>query len=134
MAGILCGWLLAWSLGANASDTASPDGVGLGAIGPAQQAAAAHVAAHEEAIVRELRDLVALPNVADNHDDIRANADALVAMLEKRGIATRILEPPGAPVAVFGELRTAGATKTLLFYAHFDGQPVGPPERWAKMP
>jgi acetylornithine deacetylase/succinyl-diaminopimelate desuccinylase-like protein len=52
-------------------------------------------------------------------------------MLEKRGIATRILEPPGAPVAVFGELRTPGAKKTLLFYAHFDGQPVGPPERWA---
>jgi acetylornithine deacetylase/succinyl-diaminopimelate desuccinylase-like protein len=87
--------------------------------------------AAEEAIVRELRDLVALPNVADNHDDIRKNAAALVAMLEKRGIAARILETPDAPVAVFGDLKTPGATKTLLFYAHFDGQPVGPPERWA---
>jgi acetylornithine deacetylase/succinyl-diaminopimelate desuccinylase-like protein len=96
----------------------------------AMAAARAHVAAHEETIVRELRDLVALPNVADNHDDIRRNAELLVKMLEKRGIAARILETPGAPVAVFGDLKTPGAKKTLLFYAHFDGQPVGPPERW----
>ena len=123
---IPCGLLLAWSFCASAMD-----GAGLDAVGPAARAAAAHVAAHEEAIVRELRDLVALPNVADNHDDIRRNATALVAMLEQRGVATRILETPGAPVAVFGDLRTPGAKKTLLFYAHFDGQPVGPPERWA---
>ncbi|HEU0224970.1 MAG TPA: M20/M25/M40 family metallo-hydrolase [Steroidobacteraceae bacterium] len=97
---------------------------------PAMDAARAHVSAHEEAIIRELRDLVALPNVADDHDDIRRNADALVAMLGKRGIAARILETPGAPVSVFGDLPTPGAKKTLLFYAHFDGQPVGPPERW----
>lgn len=126
MTRIAGGLLLALGLGAGAAD-----GAGLDAIGPAQQAAAAHVAAHEEAIVRELRELVALRNVADNHDDIRTNAEALVAMLEKRGIATHILETPGAPVAVFGDLRTPGAKKTLLFYAHFDGQPVGPPERWA---
>ncbi|MGQ0383318.1 MAG: M20/M25/M40 family metallo-hydrolase [Gammaproteobacteria bacterium] len=98
---------------------------------PAMDAAQAWVAAHEEAIVRELRELVALPNVADNHDDIRRNAGLLVQMLERRGIAARILETPGAPVSVFGDLRTPGAKKTILFYAHFDGQPVGPPERWA---
>jgi acetylornithine deacetylase/succinyl-diaminopimelate desuccinylase-like protein len=96
----------------------------------AMAAARAHVAAHEEAIVRELRDIVALPNVADNHDDIRRNAALLLKMLEKRGIAARILETPGAPVSVFGDLRTPGAKKTLLFYAHFDGQPIGPPDRW----
>ncbi len=109
--------LLAWSAAAGAVDPTA--------------AAQAYLAGHEEAIVRELRDFVALPNVADNHDDIRANARALVAMLEKRGVAARILETPGMPAAVFGELRTPRATKTLLFYAHFDGQPVGPPERWA---
>ena len=113
--------LLCWSLTATAAD----------AVDEARKAARQHVAAHEAAIVGELRALVALPNVADNHDDIRTNAKALVAMLEKRGITARILETPGAPVSVFGDLRTPGATKTLLFYAHFDGQPVGPPERWA---
>lgn len=117
-------FLLAALFAASAAGAAPPDAQ------QAMTAARAHVAAHEEAIVKELRDLVALPNVADNHDDIRRNAAALVTLLEKRGIAARILETPGAPVSVFGDLKTPGAKKTLLFYAHFDGQPVGPPERW----
>jgi len=99
--------------------------------GAAMGAARDWVAGHEAAIVQELRELVALPNVADNHDDIRRNAELLVRMLERRGIAARILETPGAPVSVYGERKTRGAKKTLLFYAHFDGQPVGPLERWA---
>ncbi|MGQ0430026.1 MAG: M20/M25/M40 family metallo-hydrolase, partial [Gammaproteobacteria bacterium] len=97
----------------------------------AMDAARGWVAAQEAAIVSELRELVALPNVADDHADIRRNAELLVKMLQRRGIAARILETPGAPASVFGDLKTAGAKKTLLFYAHFDGQPVGPPERWA---
>ncbi|MBL8530778.1 MAG: M20/M25/M40 family metallo-hydrolase [Hyphomonadaceae bacterium] len=100
----------------------------------AVQAARAHVAAHEEALIDELRALLALPNVASNEADIRRNADLLVAMLERRGISARLLETPEAPVSVFGELNTPGATRTLLFYAHFDGQPVEPLEEWATPP
>jgi len=108
----------------------APDGATLRAMA----AADAYIAANETAIVGELRELVALPNVATDRADIRRNADLLVAMLEKRGIAARILETPGAPVAVYGELPAEGATRTLLFYAHFDGQPVGTPESWATPP
>ena len=100
----------------------------------AMEAARTHVAANEQAIVDELRALLALPNVASNPADIRANAAALVAMLERRGVEARILETGEAPVSVFGQLDTPGATRTLLFYAHFDGQPVGPPEQWATPP
>ena len=97
-------------------------------------AAGRHVAAHEAMIVGELRELLVLPNVATSAADIRANADLLVRMLEKRGIAARILETPGAPVAVYGERRVRGAKRTLLFYAHFDGQPVGPEGAWKSPP
>ena len=100
----------------------------------AMSAARDHLAANEEAIVAELRALLALPNVASDAADIRRNADALVAMLERRGVAARVLETPGAPVSVFGELATAGATRTLVFYAHFDGQPVGDPASWVTPP
>jgi len=100
----------------------------------AMQAARTHLAGNEEAIIDELRALLALPNVASNPADIRRNADALVAMLERRGIDARVLETGGAPVSVYGELLTPGATRTLLFYAHFDGQPVDPPEAWATPP
>ena len=102
--------------------------------GPAMAAAAEHVATHEAAIVMELRELLALPNVATNDADIRANADLLVRMLEKRGIAAALLETPGAPVSVYGERRVKGAKRTLLFYAHFDGQPVGPEGAWKSPP
>ncbi len=103
-------------------------------VARALAAAEAHVAAHEAAIVQELRDLVTLPNVATDPADIRANAEALLVLLGKRGIAARILETPDAPVSVYGELMTPGATRTLLFYAHFDGQPVGTTESWAAPP
>ncbi len=104
------------------------------AMTSAMTAAREHVAANEEAIVRELRELLALPNVASNPDDIRRNADVLVAMLERRGISARVIDTPGAPVNVYGELSTPGATRTLLFYAHFDGQPVEPLDAWVTPP
>jgi acetylornithine deacetylase/succinyl-diaminopimelate desuccinylase-like protein len=109
---------------------------GAGAADEARAIAAAerHVAAHEGAIVAELRELLALPNVATNEADIRANADLLLKMLEKRGVTARTLETPDAPVAVYGERRTPGAKRTLLFYAHFDGQPVGPESAWQSVP
>ncbi len=120
-AALFAGWLL--SAGVAAADPA-----------PAMSAAAEHVASHEQAIVAELRELLALPNVATNDADIRANAALLVRMLGKRGIDARVLETPGAPVSVYGELATPGATRTLLFYAHFDGQPVGPEAAWRSKP
>ncbi len=96
--------------------------------------AASHAAAHEQSIVAELRELLALPNVATSDRDIRRNAELLVKMLEKRGINGRVLENPSGPVAVYGELSTPGATRTLLFYAHFDGQPPGPEAVWKSPP
>src|SRR6187200_1953261 len=82
--------------------------------------------AHEVEIVRELADLVALPNLARDAAPIRANADHLAAMLTRRGMATRLLELDGAPPAVYGEKRVPGAKRTVVFYAHYDGQPVDP--------
>jgi acetylornithine deacetylase/succinyl-diaminopimelate desuccinylase-like protein len=85
---------------------------------------------HEPAIVGELNALLAIPNNASDSVNIRRNAALLVQMFEKRGAAARLLENGAAPPAVFAEIRSPGATRTIVFYAHYDGQPVAQAE-WA---
>jgi acetylornithine deacetylase/succinyl-diaminopimelate desuccinylase-like protein len=86
---------------------------------------------HEAEIVRELADFTAIPNVASDSGGIARNVEMLRAMMARRGIESRVLPgPPGASPAVYGELRTPGATRTVMLYAHYDGQPVIP-SQWA---
>ena len=85
----------------------------------------AYVSGHDSAIVRELSGFLALPNLASDSANIRRNADHLVRMMAQRGVAAQLLESgSGGPPVVYGELLTPGATKTVVFYAHYDGQPV----------
>ena len=88
---------------------------------------------HEAEIVRELAELVAIPDVARDHPNILKNAALIRTMLERRGITARMLDNGDAPPAVFGELLAPGATRTVGLYAHYDGQPVNPQE-WATPP
>ena len=61
------------------------------------------------------------------------NAEAIAAMLEKRGIPARLVSVPGGNPVVFGEIKTPGATRTIVFYAHYDGQQLDAKE-WATPP
>ena len=88
---------------------------------------------HERAIVDEFVALLSIPNVARDRANIQRNADAIVADAAKRGIEARLVSVPGANPVVFGEIRTPGATRTIVFYAHYDGQPVDPKE-WTTPP
>jgi len=92
----------------------------------------AHVEQRQPELLREYADLLALPNLASDDDGIRRNAAHVVRMLEKRGVAARLLDGHGGPPVVYGEL-SVGAPKTVVLYAHYDGQPVEP-ERWASPP
>lgn len=89
--------------------------------------------AHDVEVVRELSEFLAIPNLASDSVNIRRNARHIMQMLERRGARAQLLETPGAPPAVFGELRTPGATRTVMFYAHYDGQPVDTTQ-WANAP
>lgn len=81
---------------------------------------------HEKEILREFTDLLAIPNTASDPTDRLKNAQVLVAALERRHVAARLLSIPGAPPVVYGEIQTPGAKRTIVFYAHYDGQAVTP--------
>src|SRR5262245_5564977 len=88
----------------------------------------AWVGKHQREIVRELARLVAIPNVPTDREVMSRNAEALREMLRRRGFGVEVVPTPGSPV-VIGTLDVPGATRTLLLYAHYDGQPVEP-ARW----
>ncbi|HZS05210.1 MAG TPA: M20/M25/M40 family metallo-hydrolase [Blastocatellia bacterium] len=93
---------------------------------PAADAARAYRQAHEHEIISEYAKLLSIPNVASDLPNIRRNAALISEMLGRRGVRTQLLEIPDAPPVVFGEINTPGATRTIIFYAHYDGQPVEP--------
>lgn len=93
---------------------------------PVAQAARQYRQQHEHEIMAEYTRLLALPNVASDLPNIRRNAALITEMLQKRGVTTQLLELPDVPPVVYGEINTPGATRTLIFYAHYDGQPVEP--------
>jgi acetylornithine deacetylase/succinyl-diaminopimelate desuccinylase-like protein len=97
----------------------------LAAEDPAKAAAESYRATHEKAIVTEFTDFLAMPNVASTVPDVEKNAVHLTELLRARGFETQILSAgPGTPPTVFAELKTPGARRTVLHYAHYDGQPI----------
>jgi acetylornithine deacetylase/succinyl-diaminopimelate desuccinylase-like protein len=107
--------------------------VALAQENPAGRAAREWRQQHERAIVDEFFALLAIPNIARDRENIQRNAEFIAHMLEKRGVAARVVSEPGANPVVFGEIRTPGASRTIVFYAHYDGQPLDPKE-WASPP
>jgi acetylornithine deacetylase/succinyl-diaminopimelate desuccinylase-like protein len=88
---------------------------------------------NERAILSEYVELLKLPNLATDPAALRKNATTIQQMFEKRGVKSRLLELPGIAPAVYGEIMTPGATRTIMLYAHYDGQPLDPKE-WASPP
>lgn len=99
-----------------------------------QRAADEHYARQYRTILEEYESLVAIPNHASNRADIERNVAALEKMLAKRGFATRRLEAPEASPAVYGELPRKAGRPTVVFYAHYDGQPAGAASDWETPP
>jgi acetylornithine deacetylase/succinyl-diaminopimelate desuccinylase-like protein len=89
---------------------------------------------NEKAIIAEFTDFLSLPNIASDTINIRRNAQSLAQMMQQRGIQNvQFLQAdePAAPPVIYGEVIIPGAKRTIVFYAHYDGQPVDP-SQWAK--
>ncbi len=95
---------------------------------PAQelrQAVESYVGGHQKEILSDLMAALEFPAVAADEANIRRKADYLRELLAARGLLSEILETDGNPL-VYGTLDLAGASRTLLLYCHYDGQPVDP--------
>lgn len=101
------------------------------AVGPAPPAAHDFERA-AQANLPELLELLAIPNVASEPADIRRNAAFLEQAFQRRGFRVQQLDDPAGRPLVFAELQSTNSdASTVLFYLHFDGQPVVPGE-WAQ--
>ena len=117
IARILCPALLALS------------GIGLAAAADLDATATALSAAR--ASFPEYLAFLGLPSDSLVAADIRRNADFIERAFATRGLTTRQLANDGKPL-VYAEFPKAPAgAHTVLFYMHFDGQPVVPGE-WSQ--
>ncbi|HEV2595068.1 MAG TPA: M20/M25/M40 family metallo-hydrolase [Sphingomicrobium sp.] len=105
--------------------------MGVLAFAPSVSAASPHQIVrawrqtHEKQIVADFTAFLSLPNVATQLADVEKNTAYIERELQKRGFETRTLSAgPGTPPSVFAEFDTRGAKRTVLFYAHYDGQPI----------
>jgi acetylornithine deacetylase/succinyl-diaminopimelate desuccinylase-like protein len=97
--------------------------LGAGQPGDLRGSVGGYVAQHRQAIVDELLELLAIPNVAADAPNIRRNAAFLQRMLTAHGWRAEVLETTGNPL-VFAETPPQAGLPTVLFYCHYDGQPV----------
>ena len=84
---------------------------------------------NEASIYSDFISFLKIPNVATDTVNIRKNAEFLVQFMNARGISdVQLLEADdkNVPPVVYGAIKVPGATETVIFYAHYDGQPVNP--------
>lgn len=81
----------------------------------------------EKRWLAEYISFLSIPNIASDTQQLRTNALFIMSMMKDRGLSNiQLLRPktPGAAPSVYGEVLIPGAVQTLVFYAHYDGQPV----------
>ena len=85
----------------------------------------------------ELKGLLAIPSISalpEHASDVRRCADWCAGEMSRIGLEhVRLIETPGNPV-VYGDWQHAAGAPTILFYGHYDVQPVDPLELWESPP
>ncbi|MFD2208325.1 dipeptidase [Virgibacillus halophilus] len=93
---------------------------------------------NRDRLLNKLKEFLAIQSISTDSlhkSDVRQAADFLYAYLENIGFdQMEIIETPGHPL-VFAEYNQAGKNApTVLFYGHYDVQPVDPIEEWKSDP
>ena len=87
--------------------------------------------------VEELKQYLAIPSISalpQHTADVRRAAEWTADALKQVGMENvRLIDTPGNPV-VYGDWLNAPGKPTILFYGHYDVQPVDPVDLWTSPP
>ena len=87
--------------------------------------------------VDELKQYLAIPSISalpEHQGDVRRAAEWTADQMRQIGLQNvKLLETPGNPI-VYGDWLNAPGAPTILFYGHYDVQPVDPVELWDSPP
>ena len=95
-----------------------------------------HVDVHMDDLVSDLQKLIQQPSVSAKNEGIEECAKLVQKILNTSGIESEILRlKKGVAPIVFGEVKSKqNPDKTLMFYNHYDVQPVEPFDLWDDPP
>jgi len=88
---------------------------------------------NQDRFLKDIARLVAQPSISAKNEGVEECALLVKKMIEEIGGTTKMLKLEGAPTLVYGEVPSK-STKTILFYNHYDVQPVEPLELWKSPP
>jgi acetylornithine deacetylase/succinyl-diaminopimelate desuccinylase-like protein len=87
--------------------------------------------------IKELTDYLAIPSISalpEHKADVRRCAEWTADEMRRVGLENvRVIDTPGHPV-VYGDWLHASGAPTILFYGHYDVQPVDPLDLWTSPP
>ncbi len=90
-----------------------------------------HIDRNMGSLVSDLQTLIRQPSVSAKNQGIEQCARLVSRLLKKAGISSQILRLHGVAPVVYGEVKSKkNPNKTLLFYNHYDVQPVEPVDLW----
>ncbi|MEE8277406.1 MAG: dipeptidase, partial [Thermoanaerobaculia bacterium] len=96
----------------------------------------ARIEAEKESYLEELKDYLRIPSIStdpDHRPDVLRCSEFVEEQMKSAGLEVQRIETKGHPL-VYGEWRGAQGKPTLLFYGHYDVQPVDPVEVWRHPP
>lgn len=86
-----------------------------------------------DALIADLQTLIRQPSVSAKKQGLEECASLVARIMAKAGINSEVLhlDDRSIPPIVYGEVKSkSNSRKTLLFYNHYDVQPVEPLELW----
>src|SRR5689334_20575320 len=96
-----------------------------------------YINVHRDRYVEELKQYLAIPSISalpEHAADTRRAAEWTADALRNAGLQNvRLMDTPGNPI-VYGDWLGAPGKPTILFYGHYDVQPVDPVNLWTSPP